>query len=161
MTPGEVLLLALRMVVSLALVLGLLLLLARYAARRGVGRAGHGRWDIEVLARRQLSRSASVQIVRIAGQTYVLGVGDSGVRVLRRLPAAEGVGETGPQDAPGGAAQRRPPGSAGSTGPTDVAGLAGLSRTQEGAVGRALQIVQDVIRPEGRHRAARGDRGGD
>ncbi len=155
MTPGEVVLLALRMVVSLALVLGLLLLLARYAARRGVGRTGEGRWHIEVLSRRQLSRSASVQVVRIADQTYVLGVGDSGVRVLRRLPPAEGVGEAAPQDATGGAAHRHP------TGPADVAGLAGSSRSQDGAVGKALQIVQDVIRPEGRHRAARGDRGRD
>lgn len=114
MSLGEVTALALRMVISLALVLGLLVFLARFAARRGMGRSIGDGYDIEVLARRQLSRHASVQVVRVGEETLLLGVAESGVRVLRRLPAAEGT-----QD--------------------DV-------------------MRGDVIKTEGRHRAARGDR---
>lgn len=150
--------LALRMVISLTLVLGLLVLLARYAARRGVGRSVGLGYDIEVLARRQLARNASLQVVRVGDQTLLLGVGESGVRVLRRLPAAEGKQEASEaaqiaaadlQDATGGigSISRR-------SDPSDVVHHA---RPQGGA-GGVLRMLEDLIRPEGRHRAARGDR---
>ncbi len=167
MNTGEVALLAVRMVVSLALVLGLLVLLARYAARRGVGRVTGQRWGIEVLARRQLSRAASVQVVRVADDIYVVGVGDSGVRVLRHLPAAEGVegspvGDPHAQDAIGA---HRTGGVPDVTGGADQdpsrvrsADVTRLAEQQGGALAGALRMVEDVMRPEGRHRARRGDR---
>lgn len=162
MSLGEFAALALRMAVSLALVLGLLVWLARFAARRGLGGgAASTRYDIEVLARRQLGRSASVQVVRVGGQTFVLGVGDSGVRVLTQVPAAEVEEEvfdpvgsdadrSAVQDTTGG-------GGSGSqqTDPRDVVRPAGH---QEGAVGSAMRMLDEMLRPEGRHRATRGAR---
>lgn len=75
--------LASRMVVSLAVVLAILLLLAKVLRRRGLasGRGGvTGR--IEVLARQGLGRTSSVQLVRVGGKTLVLGVTDTNVSVL-------------------------------------------------------------------------------
>lgn len=168
MNTGEFVALALRMVVSLALVLGLLVWLARYASRRGLGGAATAGYDIEVLARRSLSRSASVQVVRIGEETFVLGVGDSGVTVLSQVPAAEEEEEVfdpsgshtvsdiqqraatpNVQDTTGGA------GPVYATDPRDVVRLAGH---QEGAVGSALRMLDEMLRPEGRHRATRGAR---
>ena len=63
---GELLL---RMVFSLAVVVGLLILISRVAARRLHGRAGS---PIEVLHRQALSKSASVSVVSVAGRVLVL-----------------------------------------------------------------------------------------
>lgn len=155
MSLGEVAMLALRMAISLGLVLTLLVFLARFAARRGVGRSTGLGYDIEVLARRSLSRSASVQIVRVAtkdgDQTLLLGVGESGVRVLRRLPAAEekrdaatqGVADV--QDTTGGLGSR-----------SAITG--DVVRSDRSGTGGVLRMLDELIRPEGRHRATRGDR---
>lgn len=160
MSPGEFAALALRMVISLALVLGLLVWLARHAARRGLGGAATTGYDIEVLARRQLSRSASVQVVRVGDRTLVLGVGDSGVRVLTQVPTAEVEEEV--FGSAGSDAHRKvqdTTGAAGSssqvTDPRDVVRVAGR---QEGAVGSAMRMSDEMLRPGGRHRATRGAR---
>ena len=157
MSGGDSLLLVLRMAASLALVLGLLVVLARYAARRGLGRANGPRGlQLEVLARQQLSRHASMQIVRVEDQVLLLGVSDAGVRVLTRLSPADLEGEvrteahdahdtTGPQD-------------------TDVDRARGgravedLLGHQHVVVGSALGKLDEMLTREGRHRAARGAR---
>ena len=168
MSGGDSLLLVLRMAASLALVLGLLVVLARYAARRGLGRANGPRGlQLEVLARQQLSRHASMQIVRVEDQVLLLGVSDAGVRVLTRLSPADLEGEvrteahdahdtTGPQDT-----HHR---TTGHTQDTDVDRARGgraaedLLGHQHVVVGSALGKLDEMLTREGRHRAARGAR---
>ncbi|GMA41045.1 flagellar biosynthetic protein FliO [Mobilicoccus caccae] len=91
MTDGSLALTLLRAVISLALVLGLLVLCMRVLARRG-GFAPSSRVtpvDIDVLGRKQLSRGSSVQVVRVGRRVLVLGVTDSRVSVLTHLSAGE------------------------------------------------------------------------
>ena len=71
-----------RLAISMAIVLGLLALAARVVRRRGLGSTGGGTSRIEVLARQGLGRTASVQLVRVAGRTLVLGVTEASVQVL-------------------------------------------------------------------------------
>lgn len=86
---GELLL---RMAFSLAVVVGLLILISRVAARRLHGRAGS---PIEVLHRQALSKSASVSVVSVAGRVLVLGSTDQQVNVLTELaPDALGTADT-------------------------------------------------------------------
>lgn len=68
-----------RVCVSLAAVLGVMWVLARRMRRPSKGRSAR---NIEVLDRAQLSRTASVAVVRIGGQALVLGVADAHVSVL-------------------------------------------------------------------------------
>lgn len=170
MSGGDSLLLVLRMAASLALVLGLLVLLARYAARRGLGRAAGPRGlQMEVLARQQLSRHASMQIVRVEDQVLLLGVSDAGVRVLTHLSPADLEGE---------AAAGTPAHDSNATQDTRTARTRSTARTQDTdvdrarggravedllghqhvALGSALGKLDDMLTREGRHRAARGAR---
>ena len=72
-----------RLLVSLAIVFGLMALAARVVRRRGLGSSGStATTRIDVLARQGLGRSSSVQLVRVAGRTLVLGVTDASVQVL-------------------------------------------------------------------------------
>ena len=90
---GELLL---RMVFSLAVVVGLLILISRVAARRLHGRAGS---PIEVLHRLALSKSASVSVVSVAGRVLVLGSTDQQVNVLTELaPDAFGTADTAEEE---------------------------------------------------------------
>lgn len=89
MSDGNAVLLLLRMVVSLAAVLGLLVLAVRLLQRRQGGgfvrRRRAAAPMVEVLARQSLSRNASLQVVRIGDDVLALGVSDSGVRVLSQV----------------------------------------------------------------------------
>ena len=76
---GELLI---RMVFSLAVVVGLLILISRVAAKRFQGRSGS---PIEVLHRQALSKSASVSVVQVAGRVLVLGTTEHQVNVLTEL----------------------------------------------------------------------------
>jgi flagellar protein FliO/FliZ len=67
--------LAVRIAFSLLVVLGLLWGLAK-VARRPFG--GRGAGPLRVLARQQLSRGASVAVVRVADRALVLGVSETG-----------------------------------------------------------------------------------
>ena len=69
-----------RVVVSLAVVLGLVWALGRAARRRTLG--GGPQAEVAVIGRQVLSRSASVAVVRVGGQAMVLGVTDSSVTLL-------------------------------------------------------------------------------
>ena len=97
-----------RLLVSLVVVFGLMALAARTLRRRGLGSSGQASNRIEVLARQGLGRSSSVQLVRVAGRTLVLGVTEAQVSVLGEadplLLAAEQALEpdvVAPRPAPG------------------------------------------------------------
>jgi flagellar protein FliO/FliZ len=74
--------LTVRLVFSLAVVLGLLLLCARFAGRRFQGRQNT---MVQVLHRQNISRNASVSVVNVAGRVLVLGSTDQEVRLLTEL----------------------------------------------------------------------------
>lgn len=76
--------LTVRLVFSLAVVLGLLLLCVRLAGRRF-----HGRQDamVRVVHRQPISRNASVSVVNVAGRVLVLGTTDQGIHLLTELDA--------------------------------------------------------------------------
>lgn len=71
-----------RLAISMAIVLGLMALAAKVLKKRGLGSSGGGSSRIEVLARQGLGRTSSVQLVRVAGKTLVLGVTEAQVTVL-------------------------------------------------------------------------------
>ena len=72
-----------RLLVSLVVVFGLMALAARVLRRRGLTSGGSSATTrIEVLARQGLGRTSSVQLVRVAGRTLVLGVTEQSVQVL-------------------------------------------------------------------------------
>jgi len=78
--------LALRLVFSLAVVVGLMLLLARFAARRHQGRNGD---LVRVLQRQPLTRGTSVSVVAVGSRVLVLGTSEQQVRVLTELDPDE------------------------------------------------------------------------
>ncbi|QDB78180.1 flagellar biosynthetic protein FliO [Georgenia sp. 311] len=94
--------LALRVALSLGVVLALLWFLAR---RVGAGAGTPRRLPITVLGRQTLGRRSGITVVDVAGRTLVLGVSDSEVRLLTEL-------EPGPltllEDGDGGTPQSRP-----------------------------------------------------
>ncbi len=72
-----------RLLVSLVVVFGLMALAGRAVRRRGLTGGGTSATTrIEVLARQGLGRTSSVQLVRVAGRTLVLGVTEQSVQVL-------------------------------------------------------------------------------
>ena len=72
-----------RLLISLVVVFGLMALAARAVRRRGLTGGGTSATTrIEVLARQGLGRTSSVQLVRVAGRTLVLGVTEQSVQVL-------------------------------------------------------------------------------
>jgi flagellar protein FliO/FliZ len=94
--------LALRVGVSFTLVLGLMWLAARVF--RG-SLAGRGTGALEVLARQQVGRGASIAVVRVADHALVVGVTEHSVTVLGdpvtdlapfRVPAAPQVAAPAP-----------------------------------------------------------------
>lgn len=82
-----------RLVLSLATVLTLMVLLARYLRHRQIGTGfGAGATQrrkkalpLEVVTRQGLTRGTSLAVVRISGQLLLLGVTESNVSVLREL----------------------------------------------------------------------------
>jgi flagellar protein FliO/FliZ len=87
---------AVNMFLALALVLGLMWFLTRLV-RRPLG--GRGAGAMSVLARQPLTRGASVAVVRVGEQAYVLGVTDQTVTLLAEAdPAAIGTAANPPQE---------------------------------------------------------------
>lgn len=82
--------------ISLVLVLGLLVLCLRLLAKRG-GFTGptHARVEVEVLGRRQLTRTGSVQVVRVGEEVLVLGVTDAEISTLHHLSPEELAADEG------------------------------------------------------------------
>jgi flagellar protein FliO/FliZ len=77
--------LAVRMVFSLAVVLGLLLLCARLGARRFKGRTSS---PLQVLHRQSLSRGSGLALVSVGGRVLLLGTTDQQVQMLTELDPA-------------------------------------------------------------------------
>ena len=71
-----------RLVFSLLVVVGLLLLLARVAQRRFSG--GRGAM-IRVVSRQQLSRTSAIAVVNVADRVLVVGATESGISLLTEL----------------------------------------------------------------------------
>ncbi len=77
-----------RLIVALALVLGIMLFGARVLKRRGIDFSGGARrnqsrrYEVDILARRALTKGASVAVVRAAGKTLVLGVTEQHITLL-------------------------------------------------------------------------------
>ncbi|MGV8846797.1 flagellar biosynthetic protein FliO, partial [Tessaracoccus sp.] len=71
--------LVVRLILSLALVAGLLWLAARLAGKRGLGASAGA---VEILARQPLSRTSSVCVVRVADRVLILGSSDQQVTLL-------------------------------------------------------------------------------
>jgi flagellar protein FliO/FliZ len=86
--------LLIRLVVSLGIVVGLMVLATKVVRKRGYGGAvaaptrGAPAAEVEVLARRGLSRNSSVVVVRAGGRNLVLGVSDNNVTLLSEADAA-------------------------------------------------------------------------
>ena len=78
--------LTLRLVFSLAVVIGLLLVLARISSKRFAGRHGAA---VQVLHRQALSRSAGVSLVTVGERVLLLGVTDQQVSLIAELDPAE------------------------------------------------------------------------
>ncbi|WP_127480791.1 FliO/MopB family protein [Nocardioides pantholopis] len=142
----------LRLVFSLAAVVGLMLLIARAAGKRFKGRPGA---IVSVVHRQQISRHASVAVVTVGSRVLVLGATEQQVQMLAELDpldlvAAEEVGLAevdGPADTAGYADE-----------PVDLAVL-GL-HDRRGAAGRTRSFAQilraETEQPEGgAHRAER------
>jgi flagellar protein FliO/FliZ len=85
--------LTVRLIASLAVVVGLMLLLARVVGKRYGTRAGS---PVQVLHRQPLSRSASVAVISVGGRVLVVGSTDHQVSLLTELDPEElGEAEVG------------------------------------------------------------------
>lgn len=115
--------LVLRVTFSLAVVLGLFWLAARFASRRF---SGGTRSLVRVVGRQALGRSASLAVVEIGGRVLVVGVSESGVRLLTELDPEEiELPETDPAVVG-----------------TTVVNKAGLSKAKESVVAGSLLSTQ-------------------
>ncbi len=88
--------LVVRLVFSLAVVVGMLLLLARFSAKRFRGSAGS---LVRVVHRQPLSRTSAVAVVTVGSRVLVLGTTEQQVQLLTELDLEE-IGE--PADDAGG-----------------------------------------------------------
>ncbi|HET7327442.1 MAG TPA: flagellar biosynthetic protein FliO [Nocardioidaceae bacterium] len=82
--------LVLRVVFSLAVVLGLLWILARASSRRLRGGTTS---PVQVVARQPLGRSTSLQVVSVGQRLLVIGVAESQVSLLTELDPADVLDE--------------------------------------------------------------------
>ena len=78
--------LTIRLVVSLAFVVGLLLLIAKISARRFRGNSGA---LVQVVQRQALSRSSSIAVVTVGDRVLVVGATESHVSLLTELDPDE------------------------------------------------------------------------
>ena len=78
--------LVIRVVLSLAVVLGLLWFIARTSSRRFGGSA---RSMVRVVARQPLARTASLAVVEVGDRVLVVGVSENGVSLLTEMDPSE------------------------------------------------------------------------
>ena len=78
--------LVIRVVFSLAVVLGLLWFIARTSSRRFGGSA---RSMVRVVARQPLARTASLAVVEVGDRVLVVGVSENGVSLLTEMDPSE------------------------------------------------------------------------
>ena len=151
--------LVVRMVLSLSIVLGLLLLAARVAGKRYKTHTGS---TVKVLQRQALSRGSTVTVVSVGNRVLVLGTTEQQVRVLTELDPSEiaspdalgALSPDGDADAAdvnhGGSRLYAVPGAAAPTADTDFARV--LLDAQETAA--APHQPAQPGRHSARHRAA-------
>jgi flagellar protein FliO/FliZ len=97
--------LAVRVAVSLGVVLGLFWLVARAGSRRF---SGGTRNLVRVRGRQSLSRTSSLAVVEVGSRVLVVGVSDGGVRLLTELDPTElDVVDEQPEQGPGARAGAR------------------------------------------------------
>jgi flagellar protein FliO/FliZ len=113
--------LVVRLVCSLALVLGLLLLIARFAGRRFQGRAGA---PVQVVHRQPISRGSSVTVVTVGTRILVLGSTEQQITLLTELEPDE---IDLPEEAPDPVDDAAEPGAARLTGVRGVRGVRGVT----------------------------------
>jgi flagellar biogenesis protein FliO len=86
----NVLELVVRLVVSMALVVGIIVVAAKVLRNRGGLGFGAGRGQdgirLDVLERTQLARNATVAVVRVGGRGLVLGITEQSVTLLAEAP---------------------------------------------------------------------------
>jgi flagellar protein FliO/FliZ len=75
--------LIIRLIFSLAFIAGVLWFAARVAKKRGIGGTGNG--VIEVIARQRMGRSSTVNVVRIADMTLVVGATEEQITLLAEV----------------------------------------------------------------------------
>lgn len=75
-----------RLLPSMALIVGALLLVRRWSRRGVATRAGHG---LRVVARTGLTRGAVLAVVAVGGRRFLVGAGDHGVTLLGELDERE------------------------------------------------------------------------
>jgi flagellar protein FliO/FliZ len=75
--------LIIRLILSLAFIGGVLWFAARVAKKRGIGGTGNG--VIEVLARQRMGRASTVNVVRIADMTLVVGATEEQITLLAEV----------------------------------------------------------------------------
>jgi flagellar biogenesis protein FliO len=147
MVDGSIVGTLVRLVVSLAVVLLLLVFLARYlnnrqlGGGRAVGRPGRRKplADVEVLSRHGLSRGSSLAVVRAGGRLLLVGVTETSVTVLRELD--EQPEELTPgrlQDVPQDVLQDNPPRTATGT-PQDLP----AGRPARPATGSFVEVLRE------------------
>ena len=83
--------LTVRLIASLAVVVGLLLLLARFGGRRFRGRSGD---LVRIVHRQPLTRTSAVAVVAVGSRLLVLGTTEQHVSILTELDPDE-LGELG------------------------------------------------------------------
>jgi flagellar protein FliO/FliZ len=88
-----------RMLLVLGLIIGLLMVVARFGRKwqRGGGVAGHGvkaKGRIDVLSRRSLGRHLSLLVVRVAQRTFLVGQSNQQMTLLAELDGDEWVEAT-------------------------------------------------------------------
>ena len=100
----ETLVIALRVALSLGVVLALMWVLHRRMTKSGLGAKARGRRSaaVEVVARQGIGGKASVVVVDVEGERLVLGVSEHGVSLLTsgQAPAPELTVVTGPVPLP-------------------------------------------------------------
>lgn len=155
MTDGSLALTVLRAVISLALVLALLIWCMRVLARRGgfTPSARSVPVDVELLGRKQLSRAASVQVVKVAGRVLVLGVTEAQVSVLSHLSPGDVAADEDLEGNATGPHAHAPTVSTGATTGSTVATTAALIDALR-RQGGGRDLIADVTgrRRGGRHR---------
>ncbi len=75
--------LVIRLILSLAFIAAVLWFAARVAKKRGIGGTGHG--VIEVLARQRMGRTSTLNVIRIADVTLVVGATEEQVTLLAEV----------------------------------------------------------------------------
>ncbi|MHB1065101.1 MAG: FliO/MopB family protein [Georgenia sp.] len=132
---ADTLLLGLRVALSLAVVLAVLWFVARQLNGRT---AATRRVPITVLGRQNLSRRAGMAVVEVGGRTLVVGVTDTGVRLLTELDDGDLLtalpGEAGGADAdlPGDAASNSGGSATAAIGLTSAAGSGSSAGSNSG-----------------------------